>query len=222
MARGRLVRELGSPDRVARQQGYRRVCGLDEVGRGPLAGPVVAAAVTFAGGVDIPGLGDSKQLTRSARARLVPVIRRVATGVGLGLATPEEIDRINILQASLLAMVRAVTALPWEPDFLLVDGVHTVPLSIPQQTLIGGDARSTAVAAASVLAKEHRDALMVDYADAYPGYGFERHKGYPTLAHRDALRRLGPSPIHRTSFKGVQEPCHAPVQPDLFPAGERT
>jgi ribonuclease HII len=114
-------------------------------------------------------------------------------------------------------MVRAVENLPIEPDFLLVDGVHAVPLPIPQQTLIGGDALSTAVSAASVIAKEHRDAFMVRLAGAYPGYGFEQHKGYPTPFHLEALRRLGTTPAHRTSFRGVRELLGQPVQPDLFP-----
>jgi ribonuclease HII len=170
---------------------------------------------------DIPGLNDSKRLSPVARARLVPAIRATALAVGVGLATPEEIDRINILQASLLSMVRAVQALPLAPDCLLVDGVHSVPLPIPQQTLIRGDALSTSVAAASVLAKQHRDALMVDYAAAYPDYGFERNKGYPTRAHREALVRLGPCPIHRASFNGVRKRRPSSLQPDLLPAWER-
>ena len=222
MARRVPAGELGGPDRAAWGRGFSFVCGLDEVGRGPLAGPVVAAAVVFPSEVEIRGLTDSKRLPPSARAGLVPVIRELALGVGVGLATPQEIDRINILQASLRAMARAVGALPFEPDFLLVDGIHRVPLATPQETLVGGDGRSLAVAAASVLAKEHRDALMDDYAGTYPGYGFERHKGYPTRAHKDALARLGPCPIHRTSFNGVQQRCHSPRQPDLFSIREST
>ncbi len=215
------MQPLGGPDRVAWERGYRRICGLDEVGRGPLAGPVVAAAVAFSSDVHIPGLADSKILSPTTRARLVPVIRAVAIGVGIGIASTEEIDRLNILQASLLAMVRALKDLPVEPDFLLVDGVHPVPLPFPQETLISGDARSTAVAAASVIAKEHRDALMVELARAHPGYGFERHKGYPTRLHAEALRRLGPCPAHRASFRGVRELLSSPVQPDLFPREKR-
>lgn len=212
---------FGAPDRAALEEGHCRVCGVDEVGRGPLAGPVVAAAVVLADASGLEGLNDSKVLTATARARLEPTIRRVALGVGLGLATPEEIDRLNILRASLLAMARAVGALPFEPDFLLVDGIHPVPLPILQRTLVGGDARSAAVAAASVVAKEHRDGLMFQFAEVYPGYGFAQHKGYPTRSHREALRRLGPSPIHRASFKGVRELLVPPLQPSLFPAGRR-
>lgn len=203
---------LGAPDEEARRRGYRWVCGIDEAGRGPLAGPVVAAAVVLRGGAEIPGLGDSKRLSPGVRARLVPVIRGAALGVGVGIATPDEIDRLNILQASLLAMVRAVAELtassPVRPDLLLVDGTHRVPLDTPQETLVRGDSRSSAVAAASVVAKEHRDALMREYARRFPGYGFEVHKGYPTAPHREALVRLGPCAIHRRSFRWVRE--HAP------------
>lgn len=211
---------VGAPDREAFAQGFRRVCGLDEVGRGPLAGPVVAAAVVFAGPVAIDGLTDSKKLSPRARAALVPAIRATAVAVGVGAASPTEIDRLNILQASLLAMVRAVEALGVAPDCLLVDGLHRVSLPIPQRTLVRGDLRSTAVAAASVVAKEHRDAVMLEYARSFPGYAFETHKGYPTREHREALRRLGPSPIHRASFKGVRELSAPPRQPTLFPSRE--
>jgi ribonuclease HII len=207
---------LGAPDRAALGRGFQRVCGLDEAGRGPLAGPVVAAAVVFSGDVCIPGLADSKVLRPAARARLVPIIREAALGVGLGVAAPEEIDRLNILRASLFAMVRAIEDLSFQPDFLLVDGVHPVPLPIPQRTLIRGDAISTAVSAASVLAKEHRDSLMRELAQVYPGYGFDEHKGYATLTHIDALRRLGPTPAHRASFRGVRELLGTPVQLGLF------
>ncbi len=198
---------LGEPDREAFGRGYRRVCGVDEAGRGPLAGPVVAAAVVLPPGVSLPGLGDSKQLSPRRRAALVPLLREVALGVGVGVASAAEIDRWNILRASLLAMARAVEALPpsASPDLLLVDGLHPVPLALPQETLVGGDGRSTAIAAASVVAKEHRDALMREGALAYPGYGFEVHKGYPTQSHREALSRLGPCPLHRRSFRGVRD-----------------
>lgn len=196
---------LGDPDREAFRRGHRRVCGLDEVGRGPLAGPVVAAAVVLPPDSEIRGVGDSKRLSPAVRARLVPEIREAAMGVGLGIVGPAEIDRINILEASLLAMVRALENMAVTPDFLLVDGVHPVRLPFPQQTLVGGDRRSVAIAAASIVAKEYRDDLMREYARAYPGYGFETHKGYPTAEHRQALLRLGPTPIHRVSFRGVRE-----------------
>jgi len=210
--------ELGAPDRDAYRLGYCRVCGLDEAGRGPLAGPVVAAAVVLEPGEAIPGLDDSKRLSARARARLEPAIKAAARDWSVAVASPAEIDALNILQASLLAMTRAVEGLRARPDFLLVDGNRPVPTPIPQQTIVGGDGLSLAVAAASVLAKEHRDALMEDYAGVYPEYGFHLHKGYPTAEHREALRRLGPCPIHRRSFRGVGEPLPRPTQPELFPA----
>jgi ribonuclease HII len=145
------------------------------------------------------------------------LIRREAVCFAVGAASPAEIDALDVLQASLLAMSRAVAALGAPPDFLLVDGNRPLPSSIPQRTVVGGDGLSTAIAAASVLAKQHRDALMDAYAREYPGYGFESHRGYPTADHREALRRLGPCPIHRRTFRGV---CLAPgvlVQTELFP-----
>ncbi len=208
---------LGEVDRAAYRRGFRRVCGVDEVGRGPLAGPVVAAAVILGEGADVPGLDDSKRLPPRRRAELVPRILEAARAVGIGEASPAEIDRLNIHRATLLAMVRAVQALPLRPDFLFVDGRHTLPLDLPQEALVQGDRRCLAVAAASVLAKEHRDALMRDLARKYPGYGFDRHKGYPTAAHREALRRLGPCPIHRTTFRWVAQAPARPGQPELFP-----
>ncbi len=212
------VRRLGGPDQEAHGRGYRRVCGLDEVGRGPLAGPVVAAAVVLAPGTEIPGLDDSKRLSAAARSRLDPVIRAAAVDLALGVASAAEIDALNILQASLLAMRRALEALCLAPDFLLVDGNQPVPSVLPQRTVVGGDGLSTAIAAASILAKQHRDALMEAYAREYPGYGFEGHRGYPTRDHREALRQLGPCPIHRRSFRGVCGAEGAPRQPELFPS----
>ncbi|GAB6062629.1 ribonuclease HII [Deferrisoma palaeochoriense] len=212
-------RAMGEPDRAAFAAGAVRVCGVDEAGRGPLAGPVVAAAVILPPGTEIPGLDDSKRLASGARAALVPRIRAVALAVGIGECTPEEIDRWNIHRATLRAMCRAVEDLGMTPDHLLVDGIHRLPLSLPQETLVKGDARSWAVAAASVIAKEHRDALMVEYGRRYPGYGFEDHKGYPTRAHREALERLGPCPIHRRTFRGVRELLGPlPRQAGLFEA----
>ncbi len=208
---------LGDPDRDAYARGYRRACGVDEVGRGPLAGPVVAAAVILPPGAVLEGLDDSKRLTPRARSELVPRIRQAAVAVAVGVAGPGEIDRLNIHRATLAAMVRAVRSLGVAPDLLLVDGVHRLPLDLPQETLVGGDGRSLAIAAASVIAKEHRDALMAAFDRQYPGYGFARHKGYPTAAHREALRRLGPCPIHRASFRGVRDLSPPPVQPPLFP-----
>ncbi len=217
---GRTSRCLGGPDRETHARGYLRVCGLDEAGRGPLAGPVVAAAVVLAPESQIPGLDDSKRLTPGARARLDAVVRREALDFAIGVADPAEIDTLNILQASLLAMGRAVAGLSAPPDFLLVDGNQPVPSPIPQRTVVGGDGLSTAIAAASILAKQHRDALMEEYAREYPGYGFEGHRGYPTSDHREALRRLGPCPIHRRSFRGVCAVNGTLVQPGLFPLAD--
>ncbi len=217
MGRGGVAPGFGEPDTAARRRGFVRVCGLDEAGRGPLAGPVVAAAAILAPDASLPGLNDSKRLTPDARARLAPAIQEVSLAWGVGIATPREVDAINVLQASLLAMARAIEALSVAPDYLLVDGLHTVDLPLPQEALVGGDGRSAAIAAASVLAKEHRDTLMCEYARLYPGYGFETHKGYPTQAHQHALRRLGPCPIHRISFRGVRELVTRSPQPPLFP-----
>ncbi|MDW7709600.1 MAG: ribonuclease HII [Deferrisomatales bacterium] len=216
---GCASRRLGRPDQEAHARGYLRVCGLDEVGRGPLAGPVVAAAVVLSPGTEIPGLDDSKRLGPAARARLEPAIRSAAVDFALAVASPAEIDALNILQASLLAMGRAVAGLSEPPDFLLVDGNRPVPSPLPQRTVVGGDGLSTAIAAASVLAKQYRDALMEEYGRVHPGYGFEIHRGYPTPEHREALRRLGPCPLHRRSFRGVCTPSPPLSQLDLFPPG---
>ena len=180
--------------------GMTRVAGVDEVGVGPLAGPVVAAAVIFEPGSKILGVDDSKKLSPERRGALAVEIRRLAAAWAVVRVEPEEIDRINVLQASLTAMRRAVLELDPLPEHVLVDG-RTIPqLAIPQETWIKGDARCFAIAAASILAKTSRDAVMVGYDDEFPGYGFSSHKGYPTAAHREAIRRLGPSSIHRRSF----------------------
>ena len=184
-------------------QGARQVAGIDEVGVGPLAGPVVAAAVILPEVVELPGLDDSKKLSRSQRERLDSEIREQAHAVGIGEASPGEIDRINILQATLLAMQRAVAALGRVPDHLLVDA-RTIPnVSVKQTALVGGDARDGSIAAASIVAKVHRDALMRRLDQDHPGYGFSDHKGYGTAGHLAALQRLGASPIHRRSFRPV-------------------
>ena len=191
-------------ERRLRQQGYRVVAGIDEAGRGPLAGPVLAAAVVLPERFDLPGLTDSKKLSPTARERLFPLIRQQAA-VGIGFASPAEIDRFNILQATLQAMRRAVARLHPAPDFLLIDGITPLPVTLPQQTLKKGDSRSLSIAAASVIAKVVRDRLMVHYDRRYPAYGFAGHKGYGSAAHRKVIAELGPSPIHRASFRGVKE-----------------
>ncbi|NDY42583.1 ribonuclease HII [Dissulfurirhabdus thermomarina] len=186
-----------------REQGLDPVAGVDEVGRGCLAGPVVAAAVILPPGIELPGVRDSKTLPPGARRRLDAEIRSAALGVALGQAGPEEIDRMNILRASLLAMARAVEALRPRPRALLVDGNQGVPCALPQKTLVGGDGRSLSIAAASIVAKVHRDRLMEEWDRRFPCYNFAGHKGYATREHRAALRRHGPCPIHRRSFRGV-------------------
>ena len=191
----------------ARDRGFRAVAGIDEAGRGPLAGPVVAAAVILPEVFDLPGLTDSKKLSEKARMRLYPLIREQALAVGVGVARAGEVDLVNILQATLRSMERAVARLSVPVDFLLVDGNVPLPISLPQQTLVKGDSRSLSIAAASVVAKVVRDRIMVAYDRLFPGYGLAGHKGYGSAAHREAIARLGPSPCHRRTFGGVREHC---------------
>jgi ribonuclease HII len=180
------------------------VCGADEAGRGPLAGPVVAAAVILDPERPIAGLRDSKTLSATLREQLAPVIRSRATAWAVAEASVEEIDRLNILQASLLAMRRAIEALQPAADLALVDGNQLPRLRIEARAVIGGDALEPAISAASILAKVHRDRLMTELDAAFPGYGFAEHAGYPTARHLDCLRRLGPSAVHRRSFRPVR------------------
>ncbi len=183
-------------------EGYSVICGIDEAGRGPLSGNVVAAAVILPRDVDIPGLNDSKKLTEKKREKLFPVIMEKAIAVGVGMATPEEIDRLNILNADMLAMRRAVEALDVSPDLALVDGNIARDFPLPAIPVIKGDALSLSIAAASVIAKVTRDRMCLEDDAAYPVYGFGKHKGYGTKEHMEALRTYGPSPIHRRSFLG--------------------
>ena len=189
----------------ALRAGYHTVAGLDEAGRGPLAGPVVAAAVILHPGQTIPGVTDSKKLTERQRELLFPRIMAEARGVGVGVCDHEIIDRLNILQASLLAMKLAVENLPVPADFLLIDGTFAIPVDLPQRAVVKGDSLSLSIGAASIIAKVTRDRLMVEFDVRYPGYGFAGHKGYPSASHRAAIARLGPCPIHRKSFRGVKE-----------------
>lgn len=182
------------------QKGIQFVCGVDEAGRGPLAGPVCAAAVILPPYVNIEGLNDSKKLTDKRRRELMPVIKEQAIAYGIGFASHEEIDSINILQATFLAMERAIVQLEGKAEFALIDGNREKDFGLPVKTVVKGDSLSASIAAASVLAKVTRDDLMEKMAKEYPGYGFEIHKGYGTKAHYDALRELGPSPVHRMSF----------------------
>lgn len=191
-------------DAAYRTASLRRIAGVDEAGRGPLAGPVVAAAVVLAQEQRFIGLDDSKRVKEADRERLYTEIVALAQGWAVGVADVEEIDAVNILQATRRAMNRAVAGLAPPPDLLLVDAV-VVPCSLPQHALVKGDQRSASIAAASIIAKVTRDRMMAEYERCYPGYGFGRHKGYPTAAHRRALRALGPTPIHRTTFRGVRE-----------------
>lgn len=185
--------------------GAARIAGVDEVGVGPLAGPVVACAVVLPGQVDLPGLDDSKRLSPKARARLASAIEAQALAVSIGSVSPAEIDRLNVYRGALEAMRRAVVGLPFRPDHVLVDA-RTIPgIDLPQTGIVGGDGKDGSIAAASIVAKVHRDALMVELAARHPGYGFEQHKGYPTPVHLAALERLGPSPIHRRSFAPVAQ-----------------
>lgn len=182
------------------EQGYTAICGVDEAGRGPLAGPVCAAAVILPRGLEIPGLNDSKKLTDKKRRELFPIIKEQAVAWGIGLASHEEIDEINILQATYLAMERAIAQLEGKADFAIIDGNRAKDFGIPVQTVVKGDSLSASIAAASVLAKVTRDDLMMELAKEYPEYGFEIHKGYGTKAHYEALRIHGHSAVHRLSF----------------------
>jgi ribonuclease HII len=192
-------------EEAARARGALRIAGLDEVGRGPLFGPVVAAAVILQRGCILPGLTDSKKLSEKKRSQLEPEIRANAVAWAIAAVDAETIDRINIRQASLLAMRRAVEQLALSPDFLLIDGRDTISWDCPQQAVIQGDATSFSIAAASVLAKVHRDRLMFEFDAAFPGYGLAQHKGYGCPAHLTALARLGPTPLHRKSFHPVAQ-----------------
>ena len=187
-------------EKRAGEQGFSAVCGIDEAGRGPLAGPVCAAAVILPPDCDIPGLNDSKKLSEKKREALFPVIQEKALAFGIGWATAEEIDRVNILQATFLAMARAVEALPAPADYALVDGNRMPPLPIPGETIVKGDATSASIAAASILAKVSRDRLLRRLDEAHPEYGFAKHKGYGTQAHYVAIRKYGLLPEHRRSF----------------------
>ncbi|MBI5190698.1 MAG: ribonuclease HII [Nitrospirae bacterium] len=184
-------------------QGYCLIAGVDEAGRGPLAGPVVAACVVLSPGQEIPGLNDSKKLTEAARDRLVVRICAEAADFGVGVVEADEIDSINILEATKKAMAQAIAELKTPPDYLLLDAV-TLPLDIPQKPLIKGDARSASIAAASILAKTTRDRIMVGHHAKFPVYGFDRHKGYGCQSHMDAIKEHGACAIHRKSFRGVK------------------
>ena len=197
---------MGAPYRYEREawrSGLPHVAGVDEAGRGPLAGPVVAAAVILNPECRIKGLDDSKLLTPTRREALFDRILERAAAVGTGIADPETIDRLNILEATRLAMLEALAKLTPRPDLVLIDAVSLSTLTCPQKSLVKGDRRSASIAAASIIAKVTRDRLMLEADVRFPQYGFSRHKGYPTPEHLAALRRHGPCPIHRRTFHGV-------------------
>lgn len=181
-------------------KGIQLICGVDEAGRGPLAGPVCAAAVILPPNAEIPGLNDSKKLSDKKRRELYPIIKEQAIAYGIAFANHHEIDEINILQATYLAMERAINQLNVKPELALIDGNRAKDFGIPLQTVVHGDSLSASIAAASVLAKVTRDNFMLEMAETYPGYDFEIHKGYGTKAHYAALTKLGPSAIHRMTF----------------------
>lgn len=196
---------MDDPEAFWRSKGLSLICGVDEAGRGPLAGPVVAAAVILPPGAQFPGLTDSKLLTAAQRQEFCQEIRRRALAFAVAELSPRQIERWGILAASLKAMARAVAALSLTPELILVDGREPLPLALPQQPVVDGDARCLSIAAASVLAKVHRDHLMEACHRQYPQYNFARHKGYATAEHLEALRRWGPCPLHRRTFRGVRE-----------------
>ncbi len=187
------------------RQGYASVAGIDEAGRGALAGPVIAAAVVFPKGFRLAGVDDSKKLTPARREELFDLILEKALAVGVGSGDHLLIDRVNILQATLFAMKEAVLSISPLPEYLLIDGISTIPINIPQRTIKKGDGASISIAAASIVAKVTRDRLMVGFEEQYPGYGFAEHKGYGCADHLAAVGKHGPCPIHRKTFRGVKE-----------------
>ena len=189
----------------ARKRGYNIVAGVDEAGRGPLAGPVVAAAVIMDSEIMIPGITDSKALSPSKREKLFVEINKKAVAVSTGIAGETEIEKLNILQATLLAMLRAVEGLSIKADYILIDGINSINLKTPQKTIKKGDVKSVSIGAASIVAKVTRDRIMVEYHKKYPCYNFASHKGYGSKEHREAIAKNGPSPIHRRTFAGVKE-----------------
>lgn len=187
-------------ENLQKAEGFQCICGVDEAGRGPLAGPVCAAAVILPENVDIPGLNDSKKLSDKRRREMFPLIKEQAVAYSIAFATEDEIDNINILQATFLAMQRAIDGLRVKADFALIDGNREKDFGLPVKTIVGGDGLSASIAAASILAKVTRDDYMLELAKQYPQYGFDVHKGYGTKAHYEALAQFGPCKVHRMSF----------------------
>ena len=201
----RMKPDLWSFEKKALKAGYSKIAGVDEAGRGPLAGPVVAAAVILPASLPVAGINDSKKLTPGKREHLFEEIYQHAVAVGIGIVDPSEIDRINILQASRFAMLLAVENLFPKPDYLLVDGTFPIASQLPQEPIPKGDTLSISIAAASIIAKVTRDSMMAKYHQEYPRFGFAQNKGYPTKTHKAAIQKYGCCPIHRKSFKGVKE-----------------
>lgn len=187
-------------EKEALAKGYKSVCGVDEAGRGPLAGPVCAAAVILPEGVIIDGVNDSKKLSEKKRESLFDVIREQALSYSIAYATVDEIEEINILNATMLAMRRAIDGLDIKADYAMIDGNKIPPIDIDAECIVKGDAKSMSIACASILAKVSRDRLLYKYAEEYPMYGFDKHKGYGTKVHREAILKYGPCPYHRNSF----------------------
>ncbi|HHH29751.1 MAG TPA: ribonuclease HII [Polyangiaceae bacterium] len=203
-AEGQRLRRMFRYERELRDKGFVVLAGVDEVGMSPLAGPVISAAVILPEAFRLAQGDDSKKLDQPTRERLAEVIRREAISYAIGSVDPEEIDRINIYQAGLLSMRRAIEGLSPRPDHVLIDARRLEQVDIPQTPIIHGDAKSFTIAAASIVAKVHRDGLMVEFDREYPGYGLAQHKGYPVRSHQEALMRLGVTPIHRRSFAPVR------------------
>lgn len=187
-------------EKEALAKGYKSICGVDEAGRGPLAGPVCAAAVILPEGVIIDGVNDSKKLSEKKRESLFDVIREQALSYSIAYATVDEIEEINILNATMLAMRRAIDGLDIKADYAMIDGNKIPPIDIDAECIVKGDAKSMSIACASILAKVSRDRLLYKYAEEYPMYGFDKHKGYGTKVHREAILKYGPCPYHRKSF----------------------
>jgi ribonuclease HII len=188
---------------TAFEQGYSIIAGVDEAGRGPLAGPVVAAAVVLPAGIILPGIKDSKKMTEKARTKAFSEILNVAEAVGIGVVSHSYIDEFNILNASLEAMKKAVENLDTYPEYLLVDGIFKIPAPLPQRCIKKGDQLSHSISASSIIAKVYRDRIMCSYHSNFPEYGFADNKGYGTAKHLEALRKFGPCPVHRQTFRGV-------------------
>ncbi|MBI5183449.1 MAG: ribonuclease HII [Nitrospinae bacterium] len=190
---------------ILREKGYRFIAGIDEAGRGPLAGPVVAAAVILHENISIPDIDDSKRLSEKMRERLFDIIKREALSIGIGVVSEKVIDNINILQATRKAMLTSVSKMNKRPDYLLIDGIHTIDSEIMQSAIIRGDSLCRSISAASIIAKVTRDRILYKYSKRFPQYMFAKHKGYGTKEHLNLIRLHGPCDIHRKSFKGVKE-----------------